>query len=70
MCVRMHVCVCMCVYVCVYVCMYVCLYHGVFKPSNQIAQFALNVFHTHLLGGDNELFNQKLVFIVSYSPEP
>ena len=26
--------------------------HGTFKLSNQIAQFAVNTFHTHLLGGE------------------
>ncbi len=31
---------------------YLFLYHGTFKPSNQIAQFAVNIFHTHLLGGE------------------
>ncbi len=28
------------------------LYHGTFKLSNQIVQFAVNIFHTHLLGGE------------------
>ena len=28
------------------------LYHGTYKLSNQIAQFEVNIFHTHLLGGE------------------
>ncbi len=28
------------------------LYHGTFKLSNQIAQFEVNIFHTHLLGDE------------------
>ena len=28
------------------------LYLGTFEPYNQIAQFVVNIFHTHLLGGE------------------
>ena len=35
-----------------------------FKLSNQITQFALNTFHTHLLGGEQVNRPTKISFCV------
>ncbi len=39
------------------------LYHGTLKLSNQIAQFAMNIFYTHLLGGEEVNRSIKIVFV-------
>ena len=44
---------------------YVDLYHGTFKLANQIVQFKENIFHTHLLGGEQVNRPIKISFYVS-----
>ena len=46
------------------------LYHGSFKPSNQISQFAVNIFHTRLLGDEWVNCPKKFFLCVSCSLEP
>ncbi len=47
---------------------YTYLNHGTFKLSNQIAQFEVNLFHTHLLGSEQVNCPIKISFCDSGEP--